>query len=207
MKSFLFCLSILLLSPLICAQNNFSIEAKGVRTLLDLSEDISYWNNGIGGEISVTYSVTPGIKANLSLGYSQFQYSGKGIQRLLIPEEHARYFGEKSEAINLTFGGSIRASNAFITPIFAVAFGVYSFNKGLVVIDVYDVQNVFLYKVNDETTGKILTNFMMNISYGFAIHLVESLSLNVMAGYVNDLNADNILIPLSVGVEYSLPAF
>jgi hypothetical protein len=207
MKSIIPVLLFILISPFIFAQNNFSIELKGVKTLLDLSNDLSYWNDGVGGEISAKYSLTAHIATNLSFGYSEFQYSGKGLERLMIPEERAINTGEKTKMITLTLGASLKRGEAFISPIFAIAFGGYSLNIGSVWMDVYDMQNVFIYQSRDEDTGKTISGLMFNISVGFSLKLIEGLGLNIMAGYLDLFNQNNNLFPISAGVEYRVPSF
>lgn len=207
MKSIIPVLLFIFISPFIYAQNNFSIELKGVKTLLDLSKELSYWNDGAGGEISAKYSLTANIAADLSFGYSEFQYSGKGLGLLIIPEEHAIYSGEKTKMISLTLGVRLKRGETFISPIFAIAFGGYSLNKGSVWMDVYDMQNVFIYKSRDEETGKTISGLMFNVSVGFSLNLIEELGLNIMAGYLDLFSQNNNLFPISAGVEYRVPSF
>lgn len=207
MKSIIAVLLFIFITPFICAQNNFSIELKGVKTLLDLSKDLSYWNDGVGAEISAKYSLTAHIATNLSFGYSEFQYSGRGLGLLIIPEDHAIYTGEKTKLVTLTLGASLKRGDAFISPIFAIAFGGYSLNKGSVWMDVYDMQNVFIYQSRDEETGKTISGLMFNISVGFTLNLIENLGVNIMAGYLDLFYQNSNLYPISAGVEYRVPSF
>lgn len=207
MKSIIPVLLFLFVSPFIYAQNNFSIELKGVKTLAHVSNELSYWNDGVGGEIGAKYSLTANISTNLSFGYSEYHYSGKGLDRVMFPEARTIYAGEKTKMITLTLGMSLKPGEAFISPSFAIAFGGYSLNIGSVWMDVYDMQNVFIYQSRDEDTGKTISGLMFNISVGFSLNLIEGLGLNIMAGYLDLLNRNNNLFPISAGIEYRVPSF
>jgi len=166
-----------------------------------------YWNDDVGGEMNAGYSLTDHIATNLSFSYSEFQYSGKGLGLLIIPEERAIYKGEKSKLITLTLGARLKRGEKFISPIFAIAFGGYSLNKGTVWMDVYDMQNIFIYQFSDGETGKTISGLMFNISVGFTLNLIKDLGVNIMAGYLDLFNQNNNLYPISAGIEFRVPTF